>query len=76
VNFSILFNDPSCRLSGVVLTHGSVLESAVGSLEVVGRVDGRVLQFANYTFDSSVWVSCHSLFASTVCPRVVCRIGV
>ncbi|KAF8587754.1 acetyl-CoA synthetase-like protein [Ramaria rubella] len=40
---------------GVVLTHGSIVESAIGSREVIGALDGRVLQFSNYTFDVSVW---------------------
>ncbi|KAF8584771.1 AMP-dependent synthetase and ligase, partial [Ramaria rubella] len=40
---------------GVVLTHGSTVESALGSREAVGSLNGRVLQFSNYTFDFSVW---------------------
>ncbi|KAF8580664.1 amino acid adenylation, partial [Ramaria rubella] len=40
---------------GVVLTHGSTIESALGSREALGTLDGRVLQFSNYTFDFSVW---------------------
>ncbi|KAF8580410.1 acetyl-CoA synthetase-like protein [Ramaria rubella] len=40
---------------GVILTHGSIIESAVGSQEVTGPLNGRVLQFSNYTFDVSVW---------------------
>ncbi|KAF8584766.1 acetyl-CoA synthetase-like protein [Ramaria rubella] len=40
---------------GVVLTHGSIVESALGSQEVIGPLNGRVLQFSNYTFDVSVW---------------------
>ena len=43
--------------SGVILTHGAVIESIVASREVIGVQDSRVLQFANYTFDISVWVS-------------------
>jgi hypothetical protein len=45
----------------VVLTHGSVIESVVGSREVIGSPDGRVLQFCNYTFDFSIWVNVLSL---------------
>jgi hypothetical protein len=44
-------------VSGVVLTHGSVIESVTASREIIGVQDGRVLQFANYTFDITVWVS-------------------
>ncbi|KAF8575295.1 acetyl-CoA synthetase-like protein [Ramaria rubella] len=40
---------------GVVLTHGSTVESALGSREALGTLDGRILQFSNYTFDFSVW---------------------
>ncbi|KAF8574906.1 amino acid adenylation [Ramaria rubella] len=40
---------------GVVVTHGSVIESTLASRELVGLLDGRVLQFSNYTFDFSVW---------------------
>ncbi|KAF8572627.1 acetyl-CoA synthetase-like protein, partial [Ramaria rubella] len=40
---------------GVVLTHGSTIESALGSRETIGTLNGRVLQFSNYTFDFSVW---------------------
>jgi hypothetical protein len=41
---------------GVVLTHGSIIESLVGAHAVIGRRDDRVLQFSDYTFDVSVWV--------------------
>jgi hypothetical protein len=44
-------------LQGVVLSHGSIIESAIGSRNVFGFLDGRVLQFSNYMFDVSVWVS-------------------
>jgi hypothetical protein len=44
-------------MKGVILSHGSIIESAVGSRELFGPLDGRILQFANYTFDDSVLVS-------------------
>jgi hypothetical protein len=44
------------NISGVLLSHGSIIESVVASREVIGIQDGRVLQFSNYTFDISVWV--------------------
>ncbi|KAF8573006.1 acetyl-CoA synthetase-like protein [Ramaria rubella] len=40
---------------GVVLTHGATIETALGSREAIGLLNGRVLQFSNYTFDVSVW---------------------
>ncbi|KAF8588131.1 acetyl-CoA synthetase-like protein, partial [Ramaria rubella] len=40
---------------GVVLTHGSTIESILASREAVGNMNGRILQFLNYTFDVSVW---------------------
>ncbi|KAF8584770.1 acetyl-CoA synthetase-like protein [Ramaria rubella] len=40
---------------GVVLTHGATVETTLGSREVIGLLNGRVLQFSNYTFDVSVW---------------------
>ncbi|KAF8572689.1 acetyl-CoA synthetase-like protein [Ramaria rubella] len=53
---------------GVVLTHGSTVESALGSREAIGRLNGRVLQFSNYTFDVSVWDWAASLSAGgTLC---------
>lgn len=42
---------------GVALSHGAVIESVLGSREVYGPRSDRVLQFSNYTFDFSVWVS-------------------
>jgi hypothetical protein len=44
-------------IKGVVLAHGSIIESLIGSRDLFGPLDGRILQFANYTFDVSVWVS-------------------
>jgi hypothetical protein len=44
-------------MEGVVLLHGSIIESLIGCHELCGLLDGRVLQFADYTFDVSVWVS-------------------
>lgn len=43
-------------MTGVVLTHGSIIESLIAAHEVFGRRDDRVLQFSDYTFDVSVWV--------------------
>ena len=63
-------------LQGVILTHGAIIESAVGSREVVGRVDGRVLQFANYTFDASVWVSSSAIVTRKAFLRLFFRTGV
>ncbi|KAF8574904.1 amino acid adenylation [Ramaria rubella] len=52
----ILFTSGSTGTpKGVILTHGSILESAIGSQEIIGYLNGRVLQFSNYTFDYSVW---------------------
>ncbi|KAF8572636.1 AMP-dependent synthetase and ligase, partial [Ramaria rubella] len=53
---------------GVILTHGSIVESAIGSQEVIGPLNGRVLQFSNYTFDFSVWDWSATLIAGgTLC---------
>ncbi|KAF8581319.1 acetyl-CoA synthetase-like protein, partial [Ramaria rubella] len=53
---------------GVILTHGSIVESAIGSQEVMGPLNGRVLQFSNYTFDVSVWDWSATLIAGgTLC---------
>ncbi|KAF8580409.1 hypothetical protein K439DRAFT_1662792 [Ramaria rubella] len=53
---------------GVILTHGSIIESAIGSQEVIGPLNGRVLQFSNYTFDFSVWDWSATLIAGgTLC---------
>jgi hypothetical protein len=46
----------TCCVLGVILINGSIIESLVASREVFGTLDGRVLQFANYTFDITVWV--------------------
>ncbi|KAF8581317.1 amino acid adenylation [Ramaria rubella] len=53
---------------GVILTHGSIIESAIGSQDVIGPLNGRVLQFSNYTFDVSVWDWSATLIAGgTLC---------
>ncbi|KAF8573142.1 amino acid adenylation, partial [Ramaria rubella] len=53
---------------GVVLTHGSTVESALGSRHAIRPLTGRVLQFSNYTFDVSVWDWAASLSAGgTLC---------
>jgi non-ribosomal peptide synthetase component F len=54
----------TCRESGVMLTHGAVIESLVASWEVIGLLDGRVLQFSSYTFDVSIWVCIHGPLSS------------
>lgn len=58
----------------MVLTHGSVLESTLGSRELIGTLNQRVLQFSNYTFDVSVWVCFHLMsfdawVYSQTCPQ-------
>lgn len=50
-----LIVDFALRL-GVILTHGSIIESTLASRDLVGRLNGRILQLSNYTFDLSVWV--------------------
>jgi non-ribosomal peptide synthetase component F len=59
-------------VSGVVLTHGSVIESITASREIIGVQAGRVLQFANYAFDITVWVSMERPSLAKIRPYVSC----
>ncbi|KAF8588953.1 acetyl-CoA synthetase-like protein [Ramaria rubella] len=52
----ILFTSGSTgTLKGVILTHGSIIESAIASQDIIEPLNGHVLQFSNYTFNVSVW---------------------
>ncbi|KAF8585321.1 acetyl-CoA synthetase-like protein [Ramaria rubella] len=55
-------------LKGVILTHGSIIESAIASQDIIELLNGRVLQSSNYTFDVSVWDWSATLIArGTLC---------
>ncbi|KAF8581405.1 acetyl-CoA synthetase-like protein [Ramaria rubella] len=47
--------DVGWTLKGVILTHGSIIESAIASQDIIEPLNGHVLQFSNYTFDVSIW---------------------
>ncbi|KAF8577979.1 acetyl-CoA synthetase-like protein [Ramaria rubella] len=63
--------DIGWMLKGVILTHGSIIESAIASQDIIEPLNRRVLQFSNYMFDVSVWDWSATLIArGTLCiPR-------
>ncbi|KAF8576656.1 acetyl-CoA synthetase-like protein, partial [Ramaria rubella] len=60
--------DVGWMLKGVILSHGSIIESTIASQDIIEPLNGCVLQFSNYTFDISVWDRSATLIArGTLC---------